>query len=122
MIATIIPVGSSSAQPIDEKDINKLSSPQIEIKIKGGWGVHTSIKNIGTADLNDVIIELTLDGSLIFPGYKENLGTINLEAGKTYWVIFPIRGFGMTNIELTVDTITETASGHVLGSMIFGVK
>jgi hypothetical protein len=122
LIATIIPVGGSIAQPIDEKDINKLSSAQIEIKINGGWGINTKIKNIGTTDLKDANMEIILDGRLIFPGYKDRVATMDLEAGKTHWVIFPVRGFGAMNIELTVDAITETASGHVLGSMVFGVK
>jgi hypothetical protein len=122
LIATILPVGSSIAQTIDEKDINTLSSSQIEIKIKGGWGIHAIIKNIGTADLNDANMKIVLDGRMIFPGFKDNVGTIDLEAGKTQLVIFPIRGFGATNIELTVDTTTETASGMVLGSIAFGVR
>ena len=122
LLATILPVGSSIAQTIDEKDINTLSSSQIEIKIKGGWGIHAFIKNIGTTDLNDVNMKIVLDGRMIFPGYKDNVGTMDLEAGKTQWVIFPFRGFGATNIELTVDTTTETASGMVWGSIAFGVR
>jgi len=47
LIATIVSVGISIAQPIDEKNINTLSSSQIEIKIKGVWGIHAVIKNIG---------------------------------------------------------------------------
>jgi hypothetical protein len=121
LIATILPVGSSNAQPTDEKHMNKFAS-QIEIKIKGGFGIHAIIKNIGTTDLNDANLKIVLDGRLIFPGFKENVGTIDLEAGKTQWVIFPIRGFGATNIELTVDTTTETVSGMVLGSIAFGVR
>jgi hypothetical protein len=121
LIATILPVGSSIAQKTEEKQINELAS-QIEIKIKGGFGVHTLIKNIGTTDLNGATLRLVLDGRLIFPGFKINDATIDLEAGKSQWVIFPMRGFGATNIELTVDTTTETASGIVLGSLVIGVK
>jgi hypothetical protein len=122
LIATILPVGSSIAQMIDEKDINTLSSSQIHIKIKGGWGIHAIIKNIGTTDLNNADMTLALDGRMIFPGFKDNVGTLDLKAGKTQLVIFPIRGFGTTNIELTVDTTTETSSGMVLGSIAFGVR
>jgi hypothetical protein len=125
LMTTIFPVGSSIAQLTDEKanimKIDKLAL-SIEIKINGGWGINTKIKNIGTTDLKDVNMEIVLDGRMIFPGYKDRVATMDLEAGKTHWVIFPVRGFGVTNIRLTVDTITETLSGHVLGSMIFGVK
>ena len=34
-------------------------------------------------------MKLALDGRMIFPGYKNNDGTIDLEVGKTQWVIFP---------------------------------
>jgi hypothetical protein len=121
LIATILPVGSSLAQKTEETQINELAS-QIEINIKGGFGIHAIIKNIGTTDLTGATLRLVLDGRLIFPGFKTNDGTIDLEAGKTQKVIFPMRGFGATNIELTVDTSTETASGIVLGSFVIGVK
>jgi len=65
---------------------------------------------------------LVLDGRMFFPGYKNNYGPIDLKAGKTQRVIFPVMGFGATNMELTVDTTTATASGKVLGSFVFGVK
>ncbi len=90
LIATMLPVGSSTAQPTDEKHINKLAS-QIEI------------------------------GSMIFPGYTNREATMNLGAGKTTILIIPVRGFGATNIELTVDTTMETASGMVFGRIVFGV-
>jgi len=120
LIATMLPVGSSTAQPTDEKHINKLAS-QIEIKIKGGFGVHAIIKNIGTTDLNDINVIMVFDGSMIFPGYKNREATMNLGAGKTTILIIPVRGFGATNIELTVDTTMETASGMVFGRIVFGV-
>jgi hypothetical protein len=121
LIATMLPVGRSNAQPTDEKHINKLAS-QIEIKIKGGFGILAIIKNIGTIDLNDVNMIIVLDGPMIFPAYKNREATMDLEVGKTHLVIIPVRGFGATNIELTVDTTTEIASGNVLGRIVFGVK
>jgi hypothetical protein len=122
LIATIIPVGNSIAQTIDEKNINTLSSSEIEIKIKGGWGIQAIIKNTGTTDLNDANMKFVLDGRMIFPAYKDREAIMDFEAGKTHWVIIPIMGFGATNIEITVDTTTATASGTVLGCFIFGVK
>jgi len=120
LMVTIIPVNSSLAQPTEEKHITKVSS-QIEIKLKGGWGATAFIKNIGTTDLNDVYVHIVFDGSLIFPDYKDREATMDLRAGKTQILIFPVRGFGATNLALTVDTKTVTASGKVLGSIVFGV-
>ena len=114
LIVTILPAGNAIAQSTE--------ASQIEINIKGGFGIHALIKNIGTTDLNDANIKLVLDGRMIFPDYKDNEGTIDLEAGKTQLVIFPIMGFGASNIELTVDTTTETTSGIVLGPIALGVR
>jgi hypothetical protein len=122
LMATILPVGSSIAETIDEKDINKLSSSQIEITIKGGFAIHAFIKNIGTTDLNDADMTIVLDGRLIFPAYKNREATTCIEAGKTVLHIIPVFGFGATNIEITVDSTTETASATVLGRIVFGVQ
>jgi len=122
LMATILPVGSSVAETIDEKDINTLSSSQIEITIKGGFAIHAFIKNVGTADLNDVDMTIVLDGRLIFPPYRNRETTACFEAGKTVHHIIPVFGFGTTNIEITVDGTTETASATVLGRMVFGVQ
>jgi hypothetical protein len=122
LISTLLPVGSALTRTTEEKNINTLSSSPIEITMKGGWGLQAIIKNTGTTDLTDAKITLVLDGRLIFPGYEKNDGTIDLKVGKTQWVIFPVMGFGATNIEITVDTTTATASGIVLGYIILGVK
>ena len=125
LIATVFPVGSAYIQKMNQKEsimkMNK-TAPQIEITIKGGFGIQAIIKNIGTIDLNDANMGIVLDGSKIFPAYKDRVWIMDLEAGKAHWVIIPVLGFGATNIELTVDTTTETASGKVLGYFIFGVK
>jgi hypothetical protein len=114
LISTIFPVVSSVNQP-------KLS-PQIEIEIKGGWGIHVIIKNIGTTDIKDANMKIVLDGPMIFRNYKNREVTIDLKAGKTMHNIFPILGFGTTNIEITLDTTTQTASGKILGFIALGVK
>jgi len=114
LISTIFPVVTSVNQP-------KLL-PQIEIKIKGGNGFHATIKNVGTIDIDDAKMIIAFDGRLIFRGYRYRETTIDLKAGKTSYHIIPIIGFGATNIEITIDTITKTASGKVLGFIAYGVK
>jgi hypothetical protein len=114
LISTIFPVVSSVNQP-------KIL-PQIEIKFRGGNGIHAAIKNVGTLDIKDAKMIIVFDGPLIFRDYRYRETTINLKAGKTSYHIFPIMGLGATNIEITIDTITKTASGKVLGFIAFGVK
>jgi len=114
LISTIFPVVSSYNQP-------KLTS-EVEIKIKGGYGIRAIIKNIGTTDLNDANLKVVLDGPMIFRSYKNRESAINLKVGKTMYLIIPVLGLGSTNIEITVDTTTQTASGKILGFIAFGVK
>ena len=122
LIATIVPVGSSIAEKIDEKDITRLSSSQIEIKIRGGHSIHAFVKNIGTTDLNDVDMKIVLDGRFISRLNKNAEATTSIEAGKTVLHLIPVFGFGAMNIEITVDTTTATASAMVLGNFVFVVN
>jgi hypothetical protein len=103
-------------------ETNKPAS-QLEITIKGGWGIHAFIKNIGTTDLNITSVEINLDGRwIIYGSQKSTPEILNIIAGKTKHLIFPVMGFGSTNIELTIDTTTQTASGKVLFNLVYGVK
>jgi len=114
LISTIFPVVSSVNQP--------KVSPQIDIKIKGGFGVGAIIKNIGTTDINRADITIVLDGPNILWGKQKVGGKISIGAGKTHYLISPVFGFGTTNIEITVGTTTQTASGKVLFCFVYGVN
>lgn len=93
----------------------------IEITIKGGFGVTAVIKNTGTTDLTDVTLTISLDGSKIFWG-KEKTAKYSIAAGATHIVKSFIIGFGPTNIEVTVDSTTKTASAKVLLFFVLGVS
>ena len=92
----------------------------IEITIKGGFGLTAIIKNTGTTDITDATLTISLDGNMIFWG-KEKTATIDIAAGETTTLKSFVFGFGATNIEVTVDTTTETASGKVLLFFVLGV-
>jgi hypothetical protein len=125
VFALIIPVGSSYTQQTGENantmSINKPAS-QLEITIKGGIGIHAFIKNTGTTDINDAEVEIILDGPGIIWGSDIRAGGLDIKAGKTQILICPVFGFGATNIELTIDTTTQTTSGKVLFYFVFGVE
>jgi hypothetical protein len=91
---------------------------QLEIKIKGGNGIHAFIKNTGTTDVHISEMKLNLDGRV---NYNMDSGSLDIKAGKTKLVIFVVFGFGATNIELTLDSTTQTASGNVLFGFVYGV-
>ena len=123
LMATILPVGIAQNLPMEEKTditkIDKLSSPQLEITIRGGMGIHVYIKNIGTTDVHISEMKLNLDGRV---KYNTDSKELTIEAGKTTHDIYVVRGFGPTNIELTLDTITQTASGKILFGFVYGVE
>jgi hypothetical protein len=122
VFSLILPAASSST-PQNEKDANTIrpatSASQLEITIRGGWGLHVYIKNIGTTDVHVSDMKLNLDGRV---NYNTDSSDLNIEAGKTKHVTYVVLGFGATNIELTLDTITQTASGNVLFWIVYGVK
>lgn len=121
LMTTLVPVGSSLAQPTEERSMNTLTS-QLEIMIKGGFGgIHAFIQNIGTTDINDAKMTLVLDGPVIFPASRYIESTGDFEAGTTKHNIFVVFGFGPANIEFTVDTTTVSASALVFGYFVFGV-
>jgi len=126
VIALILPIGSATLQKIEkaapEMNVNKPVS-QLEITLKGGMGVIAFVKNTGTTDIINANISIVLDGPGIIWGSQKSTGAyLDIKAGKTQIIISPVFGFGVTNIEFTIDTTTQTASGKVLFWCVYGVK
>jgi hypothetical protein len=125
VIALALPVGGVPLQTTDEKtpamNINQPAS-QLEVRLWGGLGLHALIKNTGTTDIIGANITLIFDGPGILWGTQENTTKFDIAAGKTKLAIFPVYGFGATNIKFIVDTTTQTASAKVLFYFVFRVK
>ncbi len=121
VIAPILPIGSATLQKTDQPEVALLKpASQLEIMIKGGVGVHVFIKNTGTTDVHVSEMKLNLDGAKII--YNSDSVDFDIAAGKTKHVIYVVSGFGATNIELTLDTITQTTSGKVLFWFVYGLE
>lgn len=126
VIALVLPVGGVTLQKTDETvtamNINQPAS-QLEIRLRGGLGIHALIKNTGTTDIIGANISIVLDGPGILWGTQKNTSSLfDFAAGKTKHVIFPVYGFGATNIKLIIDTTTQTASAKILFYFVFRVK
>jgi hypothetical protein len=119
VFSLILPVGSSYCLTNDATPTHP-AEPPLEITIRGGLGIHVDIQNTGTTDVHVSEMNLKLDGARI----KWNTDTCNftIGAGKTKHVIYVTIGFGATNIDLTVDTMTKTASGKALLYFVYGVE
>jgi thiol-disulfide isomerase/thioredoxin len=88
--------------------------------IAGGFGVKAVIKNIGTGDATGVSWTIALDGKMVFIG-KSKTGTIDVAAGESVTIKSFVFGFGATNINVTADTATKSATGKVLLFFVTGV-
>jgi hypothetical protein len=123
VFSLILPAASSfTPQKGENTNTTGLTKPasQLEITIKGGLGVHVFIKNIGTTDVHVSEMKLNLDGAKII--YNTDSGDLDIKAGKTKQVIYVVTGFGATNIEVTLDTITQITSGKILFCFVYGVE
>lgn len=126
VLALILPVGSTALQKTEktatELSVNKPAS-QLEITLKGGVGLTAFVKNTGTTDLENATISIVVDGPGIIWGTQKTTGPyLDIKAGKTQIIKSPVLGFGSADIEFTVDTTTQTASGKILLWFVYGVK
>ena len=121
VISLLLPMASANTiqEGNESNTIRPAKSPQLEITIRGGLGLHVYIKNIGPTDVHVSEMKLNLDGRV---KYNTDSEALDIEAGKTKHVIYGVLGFGPTNIELTLDTITQTASGKILFGFVYGVE
>jgi len=116
----ILPTASSAIPPkTDNANTTKALSP-LEITIRGGLGIHVLIKNTATTDVHVSEMKLNLDGARIV--WNTDSDDLDIKAGSTKHVIYVVLGIGATNIEVTLDTITQTASGKVLVWFVYGVE
>lgn len=84
----------------------KFAPVDIEVEVKGGLGVQTTIKNNGIANLTNVSYELNVKGGILGLINKTIKGWINITAGETI-PIEKIMVFGFGPITITAKVADE---------------
>ncbi|VVB61857.1 Uncharacterised protein [uncultured archaeon] len=103
-------------------DTAGISAPIITIEsIAGGLGITTAIKNIGSADANNIDWSISFDGGTFFGG--DNSGTISILAvGDTVEIKSKfLMGLGKTEITINVGETIETKSAKLLLFFVVGL-
>jgi len=95
-------------------------SPILNIKeIKGGFGLKVTIANTGTADAENINLNITLDGMVFFG--KDKSETITVPANSEVTIKTLVFGIGPVSITVEVEGASKTASGFLLGPLVLGV-
>jgi PKD repeat protein len=105
------------------KTVN-VSGMNLEIDIKGGFGVKVVITNNGTSDANDIPWQVHVEGGILGRINITLNGTIgNLPSGGTISVgKLMLFGFGPITITVKVADEEKTTSGFLFLFFVIGVK
>ena len=83
--------------PIEKSTYSKLEpQPELQVKIRGGFGVNLEVTNVGDADATDVLYFIYIGGGLLECAPNSKLGDLgNITPGQTKKVRFSTIGFGI---------------------------
>ncbi len=91
------------------------SEVELDIEFNGGMGVSTVITNNGIEDIEDLDVELHVEGGILGLIDKTINGTVDIPAGESKTLSTgPLLGFGGIDIMITSDIKEETAKGTQL--------
>ncbi|DAC72526.1 MAG TPA: hypothetical protein DSN98_04875 [Thermoplasmata archaeon] len=96
------------------------SGPLIEIgEITGGFGVSTTVKNIGDSEASNIPWTITLDGGLLLLGRQTTGMIAKIQPGFSPQIKSDfILGIGPVTIKVTADVAEKTASAFLLGPFV----
>ena len=116
LIATALSVAGATDD--EELLISEITGGLFKVKVK--------LENNGTADMENVSVNIKLDGGFIFLGKETNDTVAKIEVGKNATIESKlIFGIGKTDINVTAtynETIVSAkASAFIFGPLVLGV-
>ncbi len=98
----------------------KFAPVDVQIDLKGGLGIQTTIKNNGIANLTNVSYEVNIKGGILGLINKTVKGYINISAGETI-PLGKIRVFGLGPITITAKVADEEQTAKGTQILIFSM-
>jgi len=107
----------------DNQDRYPLMEPytQIEVEIKGGFGLKIIIKNVGDAIFTNLTVQISIDGPIILGGQSsgEIMFLEPFNPGVEATLRLFIFGFGRVTITVSIDEQKWKVEGLLLGPFVF---
>lgn len=101
--------------------------PELNITVKGGFGISVNVNNTGTANATNVNMTITVAGGLFFFGKNTTIRIPSINVNQTVPVKAMVLGFGKTTITISVTcdegiSAERTVNGTIFLVFVFGVK
>lgn len=113
--ATSICIYNEDSQILNDESNKSVFDDELEVEIKGGFGIHLIIRNIGDNDVSGVEFDITVTGGILGMINEHYDGIISsIPFGSEFSLDIPIFGFGPIDITATVEENTINAKGFVL--------
>jgi len=111
--------GSSNTYSMDGYDTwpIKASQLQLDIEIKGGFGITILIKNTGNETLYNLEFGIDMDG-LVFMGRHTEGETSSLPPGLSIEIHLFVFGIGSATIRVWVGETYKTANLFIIGPLV----
>jgi outer membrane protein assembly factor BamB len=103
-----------------------ITAPELEIEIRGGFGVRLTITNAGDAAATNVHWNITFDSGFVIPSYRIPIYPTIAPGGKITEKML-VFGFGKTTIDVTATcdegiSVKKTAHATLVLFFVFWVK
>lgn len=102
-----------------------VTAPELQIEIKGGFGISLTISNVGDAPATNTTWDVSFVSGFVIPKHAQGTIPIIIAGGQTS-IHVPVFGFGkktiITSVQYDEKTWEKTATGMILLFFVLAVK